>query len=82
MAIPFISYTFDATTSTIAVSLPNSSAAVIGTYLVDAVFSFPGVYKFSLGLNLTIYDACAASTFPSPPAISPSTVNYLLGSGY
>ena len=65
----------------ITISLPNVNAAVLGTYLVDAVFSAPGVYTFSLGLNLTVFDACSTSTFATGPTLTPSVLNYYLEQG-
>jgi len=79
--ISFLAYTFDSTTSVITITLPNSSSAVLGTYVIDAVFSSPGVHTFSLGLTLTVFDGCATSTFPSAPVLSPASFTYLIGQG-
>ena len=72
VAISFLSSTFDSITSIITILLNDSAAAVKGTYSVDAVFSAPGAFTFSLGLNLTVYDGCTTSTFPSAPVVSPT----------
>lgn len=65
----------------ITISLPNVTAAVLGTYQVDAVFSAPGVYTFSLGLSVTVFDACATSTFATGPILTPSVLSYYLEQG-
>lgn len=57
--LSFLSYSFDSATSEFTFSIPNPSAAVKGTYSVDAVFSAPGSFTWSLGLTLTVTDKCS-----------------------
>jgi len=61
--------------------IANPHDAVKGSYLVDAVFSAPGVFTWSLGLNLTVTDSCSLSTFISGPSLSPNPMTYYLGQG-
>ena len=53
--------------------LSDPNIAVKGTYTIDAVFSAPGPNKVSLGLELTVFDICDSSLFPSAPVLSMST---------
>ena len=50
-----------------------------GVYDIDAVFSLPGVYTWSLGVVLTVYDVCDASVFESAPVLAQSDFDYLIG---
>ena len=79
--ISFLSYTFDSTTNLLSIKLTDSTAAIKGVFNVDAVFSEPGVYTWSLGFTLTVFDICDASKFPNAPVISPATLDYTLGQG-
>ena len=65
----------------LSIKLTDSAAAVKGVYNVNAVFSSPGVYTWSLGFTLTVIDICDSSKFSTAPVITPSSLNYTLGQG-
>lgn len=48
---------------------------------MEAKFSDPGSQKFSLGLELKIFDICDSSVFPSVPTLSKTEVEYYIGDG-
>ena len=79
--ISFLTHSFDSVSKQITIKLPDHTTAVKGVYHVDAVFSQPGEYTWSLGLVLTVIDICDASIFPNPPVLSPTSINYLIGQG-
>ena len=79
--ISFLSYTFDSASKVLSIQLKDPTTAIKGVYNVDAVFSSPGVYTWSLGLTLTVFDICDSSKFPNAPVISSATSNYLVGQG-
>ena len=66
----FLTATFDSVSGNIAISIPNKSAAVIGTYTLTANFISPGVFSFPLGISLAIFDICNSSTFDSAPTLT------------
>ena len=72
VAVTFLAYSFDASTRSLLITLPNTAAAVKGVFNLDAVFSLPGVYTWSLGVILTVYDICDASVFKSAPVLAQS----------
>ena len=57
----------------------NPSLAVKGTYSVDAVFTSPGAYTWSLGLTLKVYDICDTSVFPNAPVVNPTAADFQIG---
>lgn len=67
--IDFIIATFDSTTGSISVSLPDKSTAVKGDYTLFAVFTKPGAFRFQLGISLSVFDICDNSVFPSAPVL-------------
>ena len=69
--LAFLSATFDSTSGSITISLPDKSVAQKGDFTLYAVFTMPGAFSFSLGLKLTVYDICDGSQFPSAPTLLP-----------
>ena len=77
--ITFLAFSYNSATNLISVTLPDSTVAVKGTYVVDAVVSSPGTFTFPLGLTLSVIDSCNPSTFPSAPSITPNLNYYYVG---
>ena len=48
---------------------------------MDAKFNQPGSHTFGLGLELTVFDICDSSVFPSAPTLSKTSVEYYIGDG-
>mgnify|MGYP000526426019 CR=1 FL=1 len=77
-SIPFLTADFNPNTGIIAISL-NKDTAVKGTYILRAVFTQPGVFNFTLGINLKVFDVCDSSTFDGAPTLSPDNQYYYIG---
>lgn len=75
----FLSYDFDPATKALTIKVTDPATIVKGVYQIEAVFSAPGVYSWSLGLHLTVFDICDSSTFPSAPVLDPVSIDYMLG---
>ena len=61
--------------------LTDSAAAIKGTYILDAAFISPGEHTNPIGLELTVFDICDASTFPKAPVISLTSSDYYINNG-
>lgn len=81
LSIPFLNASFDSASRKISVNLPDRSIAVKSTFLLQAVFSSPGPFSFSLGIGLTVFDSCNSSYFDAAPVLSPDNQAYYTGQG-
>lgn len=63
----------------ITISLPDKTTAVKGTYELTAIFTQPGSYSFSLGLDLKVFDICDSFNLESAPVLSPNNPSYQTG---